>query len=393
VPAIQGNIEIVKNQNNGRGLGTECVHAGEKLDKKSGGVNTPIHTSTAHLFPNPRGKVRYPRAFNTVSQESVSDKMAVLEGGEAALVFSSGLGAISCALLGFLEEGDHLLIPEQVYGGTRIFADRHLSRFGIKYSLVHSWETSEIIKLINPRTRCIFFETPSNPLLEIISLKSVSDICREKKLISIIDNTFATPILQRPIEQGIDIVVHSGTKYLGGHSDLSSGALVGSLKHVDILQKTAMDLGAVLSGPDSYLLSRSLKTLKIRMERQSENAKRLATFLEGRGIKTYYPGLESHPGHEIAKIQMSAFGAILSFESDRSLEDIHKAFNLLKILKPAISLGGVESLICVPAETSHREMSVKERNRLGISEQLVRLSIGIEDIDDIQADLAVAFDF
>ena len=370
---------------------TMCVHAGGRFDPATRGINTPVYTSSAYEYLD--GEARpYPRYFNTPNQAAVVEKLCALEGAEDGLVLSSGMAAISSVLLGLLGAGDHAVIQDEIYGGTHAMVTQHFDRLGIAYTLAPA-DPAKLIGALTPKTRLLYVETPTNPLLTILDLRAVARAARERGIVTAIDNTFASPINQRPIELGIDVVVHSGTKYFGGHSDLCSGAVLGSRALVAKVRHACLSLGGSLDAQACYLLERSLKTLALRVERQTANALAVARALaaDPSVARVNYPGLPSHPGHGIAKGQMSGFGAMLSFELvDRV--DPDRFLHALKLIRPALSLGGVESTICAPATTSHVKVSAEVRKRLGIGDGLLRLSVGIEHADDLVADLSQALE-
>jgi cystathionine beta-lyase len=354
-------------------INTKCVHAGTYIDDKGYGVNTPIFASTAHLFPNPESEVRYPRCYNIPTQRAVVDKLCALEGGEAGLVTSSGMAAISTVILGLVKNGEHAIFQSGLYGGTQHFINSELGRFGIGGEIINSNDPNKYSEAIQPNTRTIYLESPTNPLLDVIDLKAIADIAREKNILTIVDNTFATPVNQNPLALGIDIVVHSGTKYLNGHSDVCCGAIVTSSRIMERLSDHAVIHGPVLDTHAYNLLERGLKTLGLRVEH------------------VYYPGLGTHPGYTIAKEQMRGFGGMLSFELDCDVETAKKITSSLEIITSAVSLGGVETLLCFPAETSHAELPPEVRSEQGITDSLIRLSVGIEDVDDLISDLEYGF--
>jgi cystathionine beta-lyase len=368
---------------------TACVHAGTLVDKDIRGLNTPIHTSTAFEYLELE-EVRYPRYFNTPNTESLNSKLAALEQGEAGLVFSSGMAAISTTLFAFLNKGDHAIFQKGLYGGTFQFVTRELEHFGIGYDITPSNEPEEFEKLIKPATKLIFIETPSNPLLYITDIQAIADICKTNNLISVTDNTFASPINQNPLMLGIDIVTHSATKYLGGHSDICAGAVICPAEKMQKIRKLALSLGGSLNALTCYLLERSIKTLGIRIEKQNDNAGLIAGYLDQHPgvLKVNYPGLPDHPGHETAKKQMSGFGGMLSFELGE--KDPVAFQHSLKMIRPAVSLGGVDTIVCSPFLTSHRHLSPEEKTIEGIGDNLIRLSAGIEAIEDITDDLEQA---
>lgn len=367
---------------------TNCIHT----DKKYHGVNTPIFPSTSSRYVG-YDSTPYPRYFNTENQDVIVERLCKLENGEAGLIFSSGMAVISSVLLALLKQGDHILLSKEIYGGTFNFIVKEFEKFGIEYDLVLGNDFSEFDKKVKKNTKILYSETPSNPLLTIIDLKAAADFSKSHGLISVVDNTFASPINQNPIDFGIDVVLHSGTKYLSGHSDLSCGAVVTSQAIKDTITKTALNLGGNLNPWDCYILERSLKTLAVRVKEQNRNALKLAEFLytQSEVKKVNYPGLKDHPGHEIAKAQMTeGFGGMLSFELDPKL-DAEKFLSKLDLIAPAYSLGGVETLICQPSKTSHAKMPEDERLKLGITDNLLRVSVGIESIEDIKDDLKQAF--
>ncbi len=364
---------------------TLCIHEGNVEDTTFGSTVSPIYMGTSYKYS--QSENRYPRYFNTPNQEGLSKKIASLEKGEKALVFGSGMAAISTTLLSFLKKGDHVVFQKDLYGGTTNLINKVFKNFGIKYSLVTS-DIESIKKAICSDTKIIYVESPSNPLLKIIDLEKIGKLGKEKKITTIIDNTFASPINQQPIELGIDVVIHSGTKYLGGHSDISAGAVISTTQNIDCIHEMAKNLGGHLSDYTVWLLERSVKTLSLRVAKQNENALKMAQFLSKNSNinKVYYPGLESHEGHEIAKKQMKNFGGMLSF----SLKDNVNADLFLKALKlipVSLSLAGVESSILQPHLTSHVLLTDSERAEQGISSQLLRFSLGIEHIDDLTNDI------
>ena len=371
---------------------TQCVHSGTYSDEKSGGVNTPIFTSTAYSYSE-EGGIPYPRYFNTINQEVVAQKIAALERGEAALIFSSGMAATMTALLGVLQAGDHLILQNDIYGGTHYAVREHLSRLGIESTFVEGRKVEDFKQAIKPNSKAIFIETPSNPLLLLVDIAEMANFAKENNLISFIDNTFGTPIFQNPLRLGIDIVIHSGTKYLGGHSDLSCGAVVTSQALIEKIHHVAFNFGGNLDSMACSLLEISIKTLAIRVKTQAQNAQKIAEALQKlRQVKNvFYPGLPNHPDHEIAKKQMKGgFGAMLSFELDTDKEGRAKFVRHLELICKAVSLGGVESTLTEPVLTSHSKVDAKMREKMGISDNLYRLSVGIEDAEDLIEDLTNA---
>ncbi|MCL6477941.1 MAG: PLP-dependent aspartate aminotransferase family protein [Peptococcaceae bacterium] len=371
---------------------TQCVHSGSYRDGATRGINTPIFTSSAFDYLD-RDDTPYPRYFNTPNQDAVVKKVCALEGAEDGVVFSSGMAAMSTAVLAFAGSGDHVVLMDELYGGTHAFTTGEFQRLGIEYSFA-STDAESICAAAKERTKVIVIESPTNPLLSVIDIRKVAAFARERQITTIIDNTFASPINQNPIELGIDIVVHSGTKYLGGHSDMCCGVVVTSREKTGRVRTLARHLGGSLDAMACYLLERSMKTLALRVGRQSENALRIAQFLKGhqRVSRVYYPGLPDSPGYEIARSQMKAYGGMLSFELDGGQLDTSKFVKRLRLISPAVSLGGVESTICAPAVTSHAKMSAGERKRIGVTDSLLRLSVGIEDADDLIQDLEQALE-
>lgn len=368
---------------------TLCVHSGTCRDNYTRGVNTPIYTSSSFEYMHV-ADCPYPRHFNTPNQQVVERKVASLEKAENAVLFSSGMAAISTTILAFAGAGDHVVLLDALYGGTHSLVTETFTRLGIDYTFVAS-DPEAIAEAVTPKTAVIVIETPSNPLMKIIDIRKVAEFAGSRGITTIIDSTFASPINQTPIALGIDIVVHSGTKFLGGHSDLCCGIAAGSDRHIKKIRSLATHLGGSLNAFSCYLLERSLKTLALRVERQTDNAARIAEFLNLHQSvnKVYYPGLPDFPGHDIARAQMHGFGAMLSFElsSGHAPEAFLKR---LKLITPAVSLGGVESIICSPARTSHVEMNKEERERIGVTDTLLRFSTGIEDVEDLLGDLAQA---
>lgn len=368
---------------------TLCVHAGTYVDKPTGGVNTPIFASTAYAYPNATNENIYPRYFNVPNQQAVAAKVAALEKGEAGLVFGSGMAAISTLLFAWLKPGDHAVFQADLYGGTYHFIAKELAAFGIEMAFVRT--PTEVQAALRPNSRLVYVESPSNPSLRCIDLAAVAKLARERGVLSAIDNTFATPINQTPLELGIDVVVHSATKYLNGHSDINAGVVVSSREVIRKLNDYAVNHGGMLDSHACYQLERGLKTLALRVRQHNENAGKLAQFLEGHPAvaRVNYPGLPSHPDHALASRQMRGFGGMLSFEL-RQPAQVDAMLKGFRLVTPALSLGGVESLVCIPSRTSHRTLSAAERQQAGISDGLVRVSVGIEDVADLVADFETA---
>ncbi len=375
------------------GLATRCVHAGTRADDESGGVTTPIHVSTAHRYLD-RDAV-YPRYFNVPNQLAAAEKVATLEQAEEALILSSGMAAISSVFFSLLRSGDHVLVQKELYGGTHHFLEQELPKQGIGVTYWDAQSPGALEQLLEDNSKMLYVETPSNPLLQTVDLEKIHRIAKENGLYTIVDNTFATPIAQNPLTFGIDLALHSGTKFFGGHSDLSCGAIAGNKELLEQVRGTAVNFGGCPDPRTCHLLERSLKTLSLRMKEQSANAQRIADHLEGlpKVSKVHYPGLSSHhSGSERVRDQMKLPGAMLSFELEEEACDPERFQKNLKLITPALSLGGVESSICSPARTSHAKLSKEEREKAGIREGLLRLSVGIEDPQDLIADLEQALE-
>jgi len=355
-----------------------------------GGINTPIFTSSAFKYLD-RDDVSYPRYFNTPNQKAVVEKLCALEGAEDGVLFSSGMAAISTTILAFAGAGEHVVMMDELYGGTHAFATDEFQRLGIDYTFAAT-DAESVCSAVKENTKVVVIESPTNPLLSVIDIQKVAEFARKHHLVTVIDNTFATPINQNPLKLGIDVVVHSGTKYLGGHSDLCCGVSVTTREKAERIRSLARHLGGSLNAMTCYLLERSLKTLAVRVERQTANARSIAHFLEGHpNVKwVNYPGLPNCEGYKISKFQMDDFGAMLSFELDDANVDVARFVKELRLIKPAVSLGGIETTICSPAVTSHANISATERQRIGVTDSLLRLSVGIEQVDDLLEDLATA---
>jgi cystathionine beta-lyase/cystathionine gamma-synthase len=371
---------------------TECVHSGKYRDPETRGTNTPIFTSSAYEYLD-RAETFYPRYFNTPNQDAVVQKMCALEGAESGILLSSGMAAISTAVLALAKCGEHVVMMDELYGGTHAFATDTFDRFGIRYSFAAT-DADSVLRAALPETKVIVIESPTNPLLGILDIRRVAEFARNRGIVTIIDNTFATPIHQNPIGLGIDVVVHSGTKYMGGHSDLCCGIALSSRDITERMRAMGRSLGGSLNAITCYLLERSLKTLALRVERQTANAGRIAEFLSNHGKvrRVNYPGLPDFKGHTIARSQMSGFGGMLSFELDGDAKAAIAFLKRLELITPAVSLGGVETLICSPAQTSHSKISAEARRRIGVSDSLLRLSAGIENVEDLIDDLQRALD-
>ena len=377
---------------NKKGLNTICTHVGELEDTQHKGAISPLYMSTSYAYEDVDVK-RYPRYFNTPNQEGLSKKVAALEHAESALIFGSGMAAVSTALLAFLNAGDHVVLQQTLYGGTYNLVNEEFSKYGIEYSFTEGWSAEAFETQIKENTKIIYIETPSNPLLTITDLEAVAAIAKKHGIITLIDNTFASPVNQNPIDFGIDVVIHSATKYMGGHSDICAGAVASTTEYMDRIFQLAKNFGGSLSDYTVWLLERSLKTMGIRVRAQNENALVMAHFLDKLPDieKVYYPGLPTHPEYDLAKKQMRGFGGMLSFELNSHLNSsqFQKA---LQLIKPSMSLAGVESTVISPTQTSHALMSAEVRAEQGIADGLIRFSVGIEEVEDLQQDILQALE-
>jgi cystathionine beta-lyase len=374
------------------GINTICVHTGEVEDAQFKGAVSPMFVSTSYAFDGVDVK-RYPRYFNTPNQEMLFKKVAALEHTEDGLIFGSGMAAISAAMFAFLRSGDHVIIQQVIYGGTFNLVVSEFEKYGIEYSFTESDKAADFKSLIKKNTKILYIETPSNPLLGITDMHAIASLAKETGVLTMIDNTFASPINQNPADFGIDIILHSATKYMGGHSDISAGAIAASKEHIAQIWKTAINFGGNLSDQTVWLLERSLKTLNLRVKEQTKNAQEMAEYLEhNKSIaRVYYPGLKSHPQHELAKKQMKGFGAMLSFELIEGI-DAMDFQNALQLIKPSLSLAGLESTTVSPAQTTHALLSEQERLERGIKEGLIRFSVGIEEVKDLTEDIEQALE-
>lgn len=368
---------------------TELIHGGNPIDPEHGSLSHPIYLSStfAQRSMDHFGRYDYARSGNP-TREALEEAVAGLEKGSTGLAFASGMAAIGSALLIF-SPGDHLVVCEDVYGGTFRLVTTLLSRWGLTATFVDATDTAAIAAAIRPETKALYLETPSNPLIKITDLKAAAALAKEKGLLTLVDNTFMTPYLQRPLELGCDIVLHSGTKFLNGHSDVICGFAVA--KDPELGQRLRFiqnAFGAVLAPHDCWLVLRGLKTLKVRMEEHQASAQRIVEWLKGHGdvTRVYYPGLPEHPGYEIHRAQASGAGGVLSFELS-SLELTRRLLEGVKLSAFAVSLGGVESILSYPAKMSHAAMPPAEREARGIKDTLVRLSVGLEDPEDLIADM------
>lgn len=367
------------------GFATRCIHAGTLHDSTVGGVCSPVHVSSAFAFPNPTGENVYPRYFNSPNQHAVCAKIAALEQGETALAFGSGMAAIATTLLALLGAGDHAVFQADLYGGTLQLVSKQLERLGTVVSRVA--DADGFAAAVRPDTKLIYVESPSNPLLRCVDLTRIAALGRTHGLLTLIDNTFATPYNQTPLALGFDLVLHSATKYLNGHSDANAGFVVGSAALIDRIRPVATHFGGMLDARTCERVERGMKTLALRMDRHNSNALALAMFLSCHPAvqAVHYPGLPGRPDHAMVSRQMKGSGGMLSFEV-RPPADPQEILGRLRLAAPALSLGGVETLVCIPALTSHRELEPAQRRAIGIADGLIRVSVGVEDIGDLMAD-------
>jgi len=374
------------------GVNTICTHVGEVEDKQFKGAISPLFMTNSYAYEDV-DVLRYPRYFNTPNQEALCKKIAALEHCEAGLIFGSGMAAISTSMLAFLDKGDHVVVQKTIYGGAYNFIVEEFPKYGIEFDFTEGFSEENFVSKIKSNTKVIYIETPSNPLLQITDLEMISRIAKENGLVSMIDNTFASPINQTPADFGIDIMIHSATKYLGGHSDICAGAVAASEEHIKKIWNMAKNFGGSLSEYTVWLLERSMKTLALRVKAHNRNARKVAKWLNKNPMvsRVYYPGLKSHPDYKLAKKQMKGFTGMLSFELEESI-DSRNFLNSLQLIKPSMSLAGVESTILAPAKASHALLGEEERKKQGISEGLLRLSVGIENKKDIISDLEQAFE-
>jgi len=371
---------------------TSLIHFGSEIDSETGAASVPIFAATTfhHKRVEESQKYDYSRSGNP-TREALEQYIAVLEGGTDGFAFASGMAAISTTFLLF-SAGDHIIVTDDVYGGTYRFLTAIINRFNVEVTFVDMTNFDKVTAALQPNTKAIFIESPSNPTLQITDIRKLAAWAKENNLISIIDNTFMTPYHQRPLELGIDIVLHSATKFLGGHSDVLAGLAVtkdaGLAKQLKFLQN---GFGAVLNAHESWMLMRGMKTLQARMVQSEQSARKLAKYLQQhpKVTKVYYPGLANHSGREIHESQSTGYGAVVSFEVDGGERAI-QLLNNVKIPLVAVSLGAVESILSYPARMSHAAMTREERYARGITDGLVRYSVGLEHIDDIIADLDAA---
>jgi cystathionine beta-lyase/cystathionine gamma-synthase len=377
---------------------TEAVRGAADQKKKNGPLATPIHqTSTFEVTDNDQQVraastdmfyTRYGNPTNTVAETVIAE----LEGVDAALLFSSGMNAITTSILALLKSGDHVVAQRDIYGGATKFLSQWLPKLGIETTFVDTTEYEQHARAIRPNTRLLYLESPTNPTLRVVDLKKVTALAKQHNLITFIDSTFATPINQRPADFGIDLIMHSGTKYFAGHSDLICGIVAGRRDLIETIHSTRTTLGGNMDPHAAWLLLRGIKTLAVRVQRQNENALRVAQFLaqHAKVRRVHYPFLEGHPQRALAMEQMHGGGGVLSFEVDGTADDARCFSEALHLFNLAPSLGGVDSLVTIPVFTSHGMISAEQRAKMGVTEQLIRLSVGIENAGDLIADLEQA---
>jgi cystathionine beta-lyase/cystathionine gamma-synthase len=379
---------------------TAAVHGAADLEKKNGPVATPIYqTSTFEVTDNDeqqrvtatdRYYTRWGNPTNTIAEQTVAE----LEGVEAARTFASGMGAITSTIMALLKAGDHIVAQRDLYGGVTKFLSQWLPRMGIETTFVDTMDYEQHAQAILPNTRLLYLESPTNPALRVVDFRKAAALAQQHKLISMIDSTFGTPINQHPAEYGIDLVMHSGTKYLSGHADLTCGVVAGRRELLEQINDTRTTLGNCMDPHASWLLIRGLKTLAVRVARQNDNALRVAEFLaqHGKVRRVHYPFLKGHPQYAVVREQMSGGGGMVTFEVEGTGEDARRVSEAMRLFTLATSLGGVESLVSIPVLTSHAMISAEGRAKMGVTEQMIRLSVGIENADDLIADLEHALE-
>jgi cystathionine beta-lyase/cystathionine gamma-synthase len=374
------------------GFSTKAIHAGVEPDPTYGSIMTPVHLTSTYVQQElgVNKGYEYARVSNP-TRTALEKNIASLEGGKEGLAFGSGMAATS-ALFTLLSSGDHVIVSQNVYGGTYRLGKLILDRYNLDFEFLDTTNAENVRRAIRPTTKMVFIETPTNPTMELSDIAAIASICKKAKLISIVDNTFASPYLQNPLEHGIDVVMHSATKYLNGHSDMLGGLLV--LNDAELIQKLRFiqkSTGGIMSPFEAWLCLRGVKTLAVRMDRACQNAMEVATFLskQKKVKKVHYPGLPSHPQHKLARKQMRGFGGMISFDLG-TLENVKRFLKNVRLCALAESLGGVETLISHPATMTHASVPKAERQRIGVTDGLVRISVGIEDVADILDDLKKA---
>jgi len=380
------------------GMSTQAIHAGEDRLRYADSITTPIVQTATYAFKDSKeieaytkhGKARFEYGrYGNPTEQVAEHRIAALEDAEDCVVFGSGMGAIVTSILALVRSGDHIVITDDAYKKTLEFCSSYLQRFGVDCTIVPFGDYDALDAAVKKRTRFIFSESPTNPYLNIFDLNRLRAIARKHKVLTLIDSTFSTPFNQRPLDFGVDLVMHSGTKYLGGHNDILAGAVLGRTELVGQVRALHKAIGGVIDPHCCYLLLRGLKTFSLRMAKHNESAMAVARFLEGHPCvkRVYYPGLESHPHHDTAVAQMKGFGGVVTFDIRGRLAEAKRFLDNLKLCFIAPSLGGVETLITHPALVSYYDCSRKERYALGITDTLLRLSVGVENAADIIADL------
>jgi len=381
-----------------RGFSTRSVHAGETRDKYANAITTPIVQSSVYVFDDSAEMIEYVAGrkerleygrYGNPTQRVTEQKLAALEEAEDALLFASGMAAVTTTLLAFLSRGDHLVVTDDCYRRTRVFCETSLVRFGVEATFVRPGDYDGLVAAVGANTKVVLTESPTNPHLHVIDLPRVAEIAAETGAKLFVDSTFATPYNQQPLTLGADLVIHSGTKYLGGHNDLLAGVVSGAASVVGAVRDLQAQLGGTIDPHCAYLLLRGLKTLALRVEKQNRNGMAIARFLDGcpKVERVFYPGLATHPDHDVAQRQMKGYGGVVSFLVKGDLDGTLRFVDTLKLPYLGPSLGGVESLVYHPATLTFNDMSKAERKRLGILDNLVRYAAGIEDEGDIVADL------
>lgn len=377
------------------GRETETVRGGSSLHKKNAPLATPIYQTSTFEVTDSQEQVRatdsdrfytrYGNPTHTVAETSIAE----LEGADAALLFSSGMAAITTTFLSLVKAGDHIVAQRDIYGGVTKFLTQWLPKYGVETTFVDTNDIEQHERAICPNTKLIHIESPTNPIVKIVDLEKIAALAKKHGLLTTIDSTFATPINCRPIEWGIDLVLHSGTKYMGGHADIICGVAAGRRDLIDQIHHARTTLGCCMDPHAAFLLLRGIKTLAVRVERQNQNALRVAEFLSQHPsvARVHYPMLESHPQRELARKYLAGAGGVLSFEVDGTLEDACRVSEALNLFTLAPSLGGVESLVSMPVLTSHAMIDPELRRKMGVTDQMIRISVGIENADDLIADL------
>jgi len=377
---------------------TKAVRGNSELHKKNGPLATPIYqTSTFEVTDNEQQLRATPTdmfytRYGNPTVTAAEKVIAELEGTEAALVFASGMGAITTTILALLKAGDHVVAQADIYGGATKFFGQWLPKFGVETTFVDTTDYAQHERAIRPNTKLLYIESPTNPMLRVVDLKRVAGIGKKQGLMTMIDSTFATPINCRPAEFGIDLIMHSATKFFAGHSDLICGAIAGRAELLDKIHSTRTTLGGSMDPHAAWLLLRGMKTIAVRVQRQNDAALQIAQYLAGHDKvrQVYYPFLENHPQRSLAMEQMAGGGGVLSFEVEGTPDDARKVSEALTLFTLAPSLGGVDSLVCIPSLTSHAMIPAEHRKKMGVTDQLIRLSVGIEHLDDLIADLEQA---